>query len=84
MNNLYIAFLQENIKPEQVAKVIAQLLDCSERTVRNKLNGISDFTISEAVKINAYFFNDRYELGYLFKREDSYEKRGGYHACKDL
>lgn len=62
MNNLYIAFLQENIKPEQVAKVIAQLLDCSERTVRNKLNGISDFTISEAVKINAYFFNDRYEL----------------------
>ena len=84
MTNLYIAFLQENIKPEQVAKAISQVLNCSERTARNKLNGISDFSISEAVKINYYFFNNRYELGDLFRRENSHEKRGGYHACKDL
>ena len=30
MTNLYIAFLQENIKPEQVAKAISQVLNGSD------------------------------------------------------
>lgn len=76
LTNLYIAFLQEKIKPEQVARAISRAIGCSERTARNKLNGVSDFTIAEAVKINNYFFNNKYEIGYLFKRDNTLEKCG--------
>ena len=76
LRNLYIAFLQENIKPEQAAKAISQAIGCTERTARNKLNGVSDFTIAEAVKINNFFFDNRYEIGYLFKRDEFLEKCG--------
>ena len=30
---------------------IKELLDCTEKTVRNKLNGTTDFTFSEVKKI---------------------------------
>ena len=35
---------------------IQNLLNCSERTVRNKLNNERDFTIPEALKIRSTFF----------------------------
>lgn len=69
MNNMYMALMELGIKPEQAAKVLAQTIKCSERTARNKLKGTSDFTIREAVKINKKIFHNKYEIGYLFKRE---------------
>ena len=69
MNNMYMALMKLGIKPEQAAKVLAQTIKCNERTARNKLRGTSDFTIREAVKINEKIFHNKYEIGYLFKRE---------------
>ncbi len=40
-----------------------------------KGDGISDFTISEAVKINEIIFDNKYEIGFLLKR-DYVEKAG--------
>jgi predicted transcriptional regulator len=44
---------------------IQRLLDVSERTVRNKLSGDSDFTYPEAVKIRDSYFPSL-RLEYLF------------------
>lgn len=47
---------------------IKSLLGCSDRTVTNKLNGETDFTVPEALKIrNTFFPNLRLE--YLFAVE---------------
>ena len=70
MNNLYMALMEKGIKPDQSAKVISDVLHRNERTIRNKLNGISDFTISEAVAINSELFGNKYEIGYLFQRDN--------------
>ena len=35
---------------------IKELLDCTEKTVRNKLNGTTDFTFSEVKKFETIFF----------------------------
>lgn len=70
MSNLYIALMEINVKPEQAAKVIATTINCSERTARNKLQAVTDFTISEAVRINQKIFNNKYEIGFLFKRDE--------------
>ena len=61
MSNLYLALMKINIRPEQAAKAIAAAISCSERTARNKL---------QAVKINKEIFNNKYEIGFLFKRDD--------------
>lgn len=48
---------------------IQKLLGCSEATVRNKLSGESEFTVSEALKIrNSYFIGFRVE--YLFAKDE--------------
>lgn len=52
MNNLFIALMKKGIKPEQAAKVISRILECSERTARNKLKEVTDFSVTEAIKIN--------------------------------
>ena len=70
MNNMYMALMEIGVKPEQASRVLAKALSCSERTARNKLNGSSDFTIREAVNINKKIFSDKYEIGYLFKRDE--------------
>lgn len=44
---------------------IQKLLDCSDRTVRNKLNGITEFSVSEAVCIRDEFFPGM-RIEYLF------------------
>lgn len=35
---------------------IQNLLDCSDRTVKNKLTGVTEFTVSEAMQIQRTFF----------------------------
>lgn len=44
---------------------IRKILGCSEKTVRNKINGDTDFTLPEAFKIKSTFFKG-YTLEYLF------------------
>ena len=47
---------------------IQKILGCSEKTVRNKINGETDFTLPEAFKIKNEFFKG-YTLEYLFAAE---------------
>ena len=44
---------------------IKNLLNCSDRTVTNKLTGETEFSISEATKIRDTYF-EGYKLEYLF------------------
>lgn len=48
---------------------IQKNLGCSEKTVRNKINGETDFTLPEAFKIKNEFFKG-YTLEYLFADDD--------------
>ena len=45
---------------------VASALDCTERCARNKLNGITGISISEAKKIRKKYFSDL-TLDYLFE-----------------
>ena len=44
---------------------IAKLIGTTEKTVKNKINGVSDFTVPEAVSIKTNLFPE-YDLCYLF------------------
>lgn len=48
-------------------KAIAKLIGCSERSVQNKVQGVTEFTLSEVLLIQENMFPE-YELRYLFKR----------------
>ena len=46
---------------------IVEAIGCSERTARNKLKGVSPFTIPEAIQIlNKYFKSDNVSIEQLF------------------
>ena len=45
---------------------IAQLIGTTEKTAYNKIRGITDFTMPEAVKIKVNMFPE-YDLCYLFE-----------------
>lgn len=53
---------------------IQNLLNCSERTVRNKLNNERDFTIPEALKIRNTLFPGM-SIEYLFATEPEGEDK---------
>nr|DAK31638.1 MAG TPA: SOS-response transcriptional repressor [Caudoviricetes sp.] len=58
--------IEEIRKIKGVALVdIADLLGVDSRTVRNKIDGVSDFKFGETVAIKKAFFPE-YELEYLF------------------
>lgn len=61
--------VRKGYKADQIAKIIAGLLNCSERTVRNKIKNITDFTVTEALTINAKLFNNQFDLRYLFSAQ---------------
>ena len=48
-------------------RAVADLIGCSEKSVRNKMSGTTDFTLNEVFLINENMFPE-YELKYLFKR----------------
>jgi len=48
---------------------IQKVLDCSAKTVRNKINGYTDFTLPEAFKIKNQYFSG-YTLEYLFANDN--------------
>ena len=52
---------------------IQALLSCTDKTVRNKLNGVTEFSFGEAVKIRDTFFPG-IRLEYLFSQEPGDDK----------
>ena len=48
-------------------RAVAGLIGCSEKTIQNKMSGVTDFTLNEVLLINENMFPE-YELKYLFKR----------------
>ncbi len=62
---MYKNLIGEMAKNGITNKQISSQLKKSDRAVRNKINGISDFTWKEAVNIQQTFF-PKLELVYLF------------------
>lgn len=48
-------------------RAVAGLIGCTEKSVQNKMSGVTDFTLAEVLLINENMFPE-YELKYLFKR----------------
>lgn len=63
--NLKIELHKKNI----TIIALAKFLEVNEKTVQNKLNGKTDFTYPEAIKISKYLFPE-YTLSYLFQQEE--------------
>lgn len=61
MRNLEMALKQKNISNEAVAK----LLNIHRNSLRNKLNGKTDFSISEAFKIKRDLLPE-FDMDFLF------------------
>lgn len=51
-------------------KAVAELIGAAEKTVVNKLNGTSEFTVSEAISINTNLLPE-FRLSYLCESTDS-------------
>lgn len=67
LNNLKAEYTRKGIEPY---KGVMSALGCSEKTARNKLNGITAVTVPEACKIVEYTFKgEGLSIEYLF--EDS-------------
>ena len=64
MNNLKAEMARYGVSERD----IQNLLECSINTVRNKLNGSTDFSFPESIKIRDHFFVG-YSLEYLFADE---------------
>lgn len=64
-------FLEYRMNQENVSRSdLQKLLDVSEKTIRNKISGATDFTWGEVIKIrNTFFPDDDFEE--LFKQTDS-------------
>ena len=64
-------FLEYRMNQENVCRFdLQKLLDVSEKTIRNKISGATDFTWGEVRKIrNTFFPDDDFEE--LFKQTDS-------------
>ncbi len=63
--NLEAELIRKGYKPAY--KAIMSSLNCAEKTARNKLTGVSDVTVPEAVKIIKDIFpDDGFSVEYLF------------------
>ena len=62
-----LANLRAELDRKRITNVaLARLIGCTERTVVNKVNGDTEFTLGEALKISENLFPE-FELRYLFK-----------------
>ena len=52
-------------------KAVAELIGAAEKTVVNKLNGTTEFTVSEAIKINVNLLPE-FRLSYLCSTTDNH------------
>ena len=64
--NLIAELVRTGVRPQDLTKTVAKAASISERSARNKINGITDFTVSEAVAINAKCFGGCMSIKYLF------------------
>ena len=72
LNNLMAELIRKNIEPKSG---IAKAIGCTKRTAKNKLNGISPFTVPEAEKIiKTYFQEDEFTIKYLFFNSQQADK----------
>lgn len=60
LGNMIFELRRKNI----TNKAVAELIGASEKTVVNKLNGTSEFTVSEAISINVNLLPE-FKLAYL-------------------
>ena len=68
LSNLRAELVRKNLVPEQA---IREVLGCTDKTARAKLNGDSDFSLPEAIKImNIYFKDDGFQYEILFQNCD--------------
>lgn len=67
LNNLKAELVRKGLNP---IEVISKTIDCTEKTARSKVNGITAFTVPEAIKIKEVFFADsELTFEYLFSTE---------------
>lgn len=67
-SNLIAELVKKGISARNVAKVIAKTVGVSEKTARNKINGTTEWTLPEAIKINDELFERSMSIEYLFER----------------
>lgn len=59
--------LREAMKTKNITTLaIANMIGCTEKTANNKINGVTDFTLPEALLIRNNLFPE-YDICYLFK-----------------
>lgn len=62
-NNLITELRRKNI----TNKAVAELIGTTEKTLFNKISGVTEFTVPEAMAINKHLLPE-YRLDYLFTR----------------
>lgn len=68
LSNLKAELVRKNLVPEAAVK---NAIGCTDKTARAKLNGDSDFTLTEAITIvNSYFADCNFSYEELFKNID--------------
>lgn len=61
--------LRRELKNKNISMVaFAKILGCTEKSVQNKLNGVTEFTLSEVRTILEMF--PQFRLGYIFDEQD--------------
>lgn len=66
-NNLIAELVKIGIPATGAAKAIAAVINKSEKTARNKINGSTEWTLPEAMAVNSVFFAGNQSLEYLFR-----------------
>lgn len=65
LNNLRAELVRKGFK--NPVEAVVDALGCTEKTARNKLDGITPVTVPEAVAIiERYFMEDKFTIEYLF------------------
>lgn len=73
LNNLKAELTRKGLNP--VAEIVTTI-NCTEKTARNKLQGITPFTVPEAIQVREkYFKSENFKFEYLF------EERANENGC---
>lgn len=67
MKNLSAEMVRYGVSTADIQSVLA----CSQKTVTNKLNNVTEFSVGEAMKVRDTFFPGM-RLEYLFRRADDH------------
>ena len=74
LNNLKAELVRKSLVPEKASEAV---LGCSPKTAKAKLNGNSEFTLSEAFKVvNSYFSYENFSYEFLFRNDSKFEEKG--------